>query len=151
MYLHHSNGDTYSTSDLEEIDVDRSHDYISLFYCSNLFKLQPKLSQLVSVISRRLVVPDLGVVEERLDTLVAFGLRTSCTRQANTNIQRAKFLFCCSTSSFYHILLVNTISHYLSRKFSWQPRIQSSTYSNTTSSSTLFRDIFPDHAQDTFY
>jgi hypothetical protein len=48
-------------------------------------------------------------VEVRLEALVAFGLRTGCTRQPNTGTQHAKFLFYCSTPSFYHILLLNTI------------------------------------------
>jgi hypothetical protein len=48
-------------------------------------------------------------VEVRLHLLVAFASRTGCTRQPNSATQHTKFLFYCSTPSFYHILLLNTI------------------------------------------
>jgi hypothetical protein len=45
------------------------------------------------------------VVEVRLDTLVAFGLRTDCTRQPNTGIQYVEFLLYYYIPSFQNILL----------------------------------------------
>jgi hypothetical protein len=48
-----------------------------------------------------------AAVEVRLDTLIAFGLRTGCTRQTNTIIQPVEFLFYNFIMSFENILLLN--------------------------------------------